>query len=81
MPEYTYTDGSNEIIVIHPIDFDCTIITGAGVQMWRMPSKNVGVNWGGLSPSAAEWQSPELQAHIKNADSMRDEYERNKKDD
>lgn len=76
MPNYTYTDGNETITVIHPFDWGGVIISGSGVQMWRKPPQNVGINWNGLSPSASEGQSPELQEHIKNADRMRDEYEK-----
>lgn len=78
MPEYTYTDGEAKITVIHPFDWDGVIIAGSGVQMWRMPPQNVGINWNGLKPSDIEGQSPEIREHIKNADRLRDEYERNK---
>ena len=76
MPNYTYTDGETEITVIHPFDFECEIITGAGVVMWRKPPQGVGVNWNGPSPSALEGQHPDIREHVKNADRLRDEYER-----
>lgn len=78
MPEYTYTDGDIEITVIHPVDLELTIITGAGVQMWRMPSKIIGVNW--VVPPHLE-ASPQIYDHIKTADRRRQEYkERNEHD-
>lgn len=78
MPNYTYTDGKIEIQVTHPYEWDGTIISGTGVVMWKKPPTGVAINWGGLSPSALENQSPELQQHIKNADRARDEYWKNK---
>ena len=78
MPEYTYTDGENEIIVIHSMEWDGIIISGSGVEMWRKPPSGVHVNWNGPSPSQSEHQSPIIKDHIKNADRLRDEYLKNK---
>ena len=78
MPNYTYTDGEEEITVIHNIDWQGEIIGGSGVPMWRKPPANVGVNWGGLKPSDLEGMSPEVKQHLQNANRNRADYERNK---
>lgn len=78
MPKYTYTDGKVEIDVTHPLDWDGEIISGSGVRLWRKPPTGVSVNWGGLSPSAAEWQSPEIGQHVKDVERKRDQYYKRK---
>ena len=78
MPSYTYTDGTDEVIVSHSIKWHGEIYGGTGVLMWKKPPMNVGVNWNGLKPSEAEQQSPELKKHLdpNNLAAKRGEYER-----
>lgn len=78
MPSYTYTDGTEEIIVTHSIDWQGEIYGGTGVQMWKLPPQNVAVNWNGLKPSDIEGASPELRQHLEpnNLARERAEFER-----
>ena len=83
MPNYTYTDDAGHFEAVQHGIADCIIlICACGLDMWKMPSRISGVNWGGLSPSNAVNRSRVVSEFIdpNNIAERRNEFER-KRDD